>query len=80
MGEVRVRNLSDEAVEQWKARARSHGHSLQEELRTLLEEEAFRPRREMVRRLREFQDGIRAKYGELPDSTLGIREERDRRG
>lgn len=80
MGDVRIRNLSDEAVEQWKARARSQGHSLQEELRELLEAEAFRPRRELVRRLRAFQDGVREKYGELPDSTPGIREERERRG
>jgi plasmid stability protein len=80
MGDVRVRNLSEEVVEQWKARARRHGHSLQEELRTLLVEEAYRPRREMVVRLRKLQGEIRAECGELPDSTSGIREERDRRG
>jgi plasmid stability protein len=80
MGDVRVRNLSDEVVAQWKARARVHGHSLQQELRTLLVEEAYRPRREMVAHLRELQDAMRAECGELPDSTAGIREERDRRG
>ena len=80
MGDVRVRNLSDEVIEQWKARARHHGHSLQEELRSLLVEEAYRPRRELVARLRELQDTIRAECGELPDSSAGIREERDRRG
>ena len=80
MGEVRVRHLPEEVVDEWKARAERHGHSLQEELRTLLEEEAYRPRREMVARLRKLQDAIRAGSGELPDSTPGIREERDRRG
>jgi plasmid stability protein len=80
MGEVRVRNVSDDVVEQWKARARLHGHSLQEELRSLLEDEAYRPRREMAAKLRELRESIRSECGELPDSTPGIREERDRRG
>jgi plasmid stability protein len=80
MGDVRVRNLPDEVVEQWKARAKLHGHSLQKELETILVTEAYRPRREMVAQLRELQDSIRAECGELPDSTPGIREERDLRG
>jgi len=80
MAEVRVRNLDDGVVSALKDRARRHGQSLSEELRELLTREAFRPRQETVERLQKLRDGIRADFGELPDSTPFIRAERDRRG
>ena len=80
MGELRVRNIDDGVVAEWRARARRHGRSVAEEVRDLLTEEAMRPRRETVARLRQLQEQILAESGVLPDSTVGIREERDRRG
>lgn len=80
MSEVRVRDLDEGVVQALKDRARRHGKSLSEELRELLTREAFRPRHETIERLQKLRDQIRAECGELPDSTPGIREERDRRG
>jgi plasmid stability protein len=80
MGEVRVRNVDDEVISEWKARARRNGRSVGAELRDLLTGEAQRPRREAVAELERFQEAMRAKYGEMPDSAPGIRAERDARG
>ena len=60
--------------------AQLHKRSLQQELHSLLTEEAYRPRRELAARLRGLKDGIRKESGELPDSTPGIRQDRDKRG
>lgn len=80
MGDVRVRNLDDEIVEELKARARRHGKSLESELRAVLTAEARRPRQELSKRLQSFRDELRQQYGELPDSTPFIRAERDEWG
>jgi antitoxin FitA len=80
MAEIRVRNLDETVVGEFKDRAKRHGRSLEAELRELITSEALRPRRELLEDLQEFRETIRAKYGTLPDSTLLIREERDRRG
>ncbi|HWE98091.1 MAG TPA: hypothetical protein VG269_29365 [Tepidisphaeraceae bacterium] len=79
MGEVRVRNLDGNVVEALKRRAKRNGHSLEAELRGLLTDEARRPKRELIDRLQELRDSIRAESGELPDSTPGIRAEREKR-
>lgn len=78
MAEIRVRNLDDKVVGEFKDRAKRHGRSLEAELRELITCEAFRPRRELLDDLKGFRESIRAKYGTLPDSTPFIREERDR--
>lgn len=80
MGDVRVRNLDDNVVAEFKDRAKRNGRSLEAELREVLTAEAFRLRRELAERARQLRDELRAKYGEFPDSTPGIREERDRLG
>lgn len=79
MGEVRVRNLDDEVVRELREQARRKGVSLEAALRSLLADEAFRPRREMSAKARELRESIRETYGELDDSTPLIRAERDRR-
>lgn len=79
MGEVRVRNLDAEVVRELREQARRRGMSLESSLRSLLAEEAFRPRRELSARARELRDEIRGTVGELDDSTPLIRAERDRR-
>lgn len=80
MAEVRVRNLGDEVVGEFKERAKRHGRSLEAELRELLTSEALRPRRELIEDLERFSETLRGKYGLLPDSAPIIREERERHG
>lgn len=77
MTSVRVRNLDDRVVSELKYRAKRHGNTLEAELRALLTEEAFRPRREAAKRAKEVREAIRAEVGMLSDSTRYIREARD---
>jgi plasmid stability protein len=77
MGDVRIRDLDPAVVLELKAQARRKGRTLQSELKELLTEAALKPRRELVAELRAFQKRLRDKYGELPDSTPGIRAWRD---
>ncbi len=77
MGDVRVRDVDDRVVAELKAQARRHGRTLGEELRGILTDAAWRPRREVAAELRKFREEIRDKYGVLPDSTPGIRAWRD---
>ena len=77
MTSVRIRNLDDRVVTELKYRAKRHGNTLENELRALLTEEAFRPRREAAKRAEEVCEAIRAKVGTLSDSTPLIREWRD---
>lgn len=80
MADIRVRNLGDEIVGEFKDRAKRHGRSLEAELRELLTAEALRPRRQLADDLGQFRNTIRSKYGALPDSTASIRQDRDERG
>lgn len=77
MTSVRIRNLDERVVTELKYRAKRHGNTLENELRALLTEEAFRPRREAAKRAKEVREAIRAKVGTLSDSTPLIREWRD---
>ncbi|TWT44930.1 hypothetical protein RAS1_13500 [Phycisphaerae bacterium RAS1] len=78
MGELRVRNINKDIIDMLRARAAREGRSLASLIDAVLTAEAMRPRRELVERLDKHHEEMRAKYGELPDSTPGIREERDR--
>ena len=77
MTSVRIRNLDERVVAELKYRAKRHGNSLENELRALLTDEAFRPRREAAQRAKAVREAIRAKVGTLSDSTPLIREWRD---
>ncbi|MGH7242369.1 MAG: FitA-like ribbon-helix-helix domain-containing protein [Phycisphaerales bacterium] len=77
MGEVRIRNLEEEVVQALKAQAQRHGISFESELRQLLTDAAWRPRRQMVKELRKLQAKIRAEVGILSDSAPIIRAQRD---
>lgn len=77
MGEVRVRNLDESVILEFKERARRHGESLEGELRKLLTAEAMRPRREWAAKLAALREAIGNECGILPDSTSIIRAERD---
>lgn len=76
MGQVIVRNLDDRVIAALKAKARLHGHSLEQELRAILSG-AARPNAEERLAL---ADRIRAMTPRRrqTDSTTLIREDRDR--
>jgi plasmid stability protein len=80
MADVKIRKLEDWVVESYRARAKEGGRSLEEELRQFLTEAARERRRRFIAELDELNTKLRNKYGELPDSTPLIREERDRYG
>jgi len=80
MPDVKIRRLPDDVVAALKARARSAGHSLEEELRGVLTEAASKPKRERVAEMSAFRQMLRRKYGRLTDSTAGIRADRQARG
>lgn len=80
MADVKIRKLDDWVVESFRARAQQAGRSLEEELRQLLTETARGRRQRLIAELEELNADLREKYGELPDSTPSIREERDRYG
>lgn len=77
MTSVRIRNLDERVVTELKYRAKRHGNTLENELRALLTDEAFRPRREAAERASRIREAIRAEVGTLSDSTRFIREARD---
>ncbi|HEX5367926.1 MAG TPA: hypothetical protein VFY10_00775 [Dehalococcoidia bacterium] len=77
MAQILVRNLSQEAIEHLKAQASRRNHSLEAEVREILEQAAERAvRREDFWRL---ADEIRQRSGpQKTDSTDLIREDRER--
>ena len=78
MANLTIRNIDDEVVEALKARAKHHNRSLEAELRQILCDHVRRPWRgaEFVARARR----VAALTPDVPqtDSTLLIREDRDR--
>jgi len=80
MADVKIRNLDDLVYETYRQRAEAHGISLEEELRRALNENLQQERKAWAGRLRAAHAEFRRKYGQLPDSTPGIRADRDRRG
>jgi plasmid stability protein len=80
MTDVRVRDLDDDIVALLKDRARVNGRTLENELREALTELAMRSKRELVARVAQLRESIKAEAGVLTDSAPFIREERDRRG
>ena len=77
MGQVIVRNLDDAVIAAIKSRARSKGHSLEQELRIILAQAANRTRAEKLA----LVDRIRAATapGPHPLAEDLIREDRDTR-
>jgi plasmid stability protein len=78
MADVKIRKLEDWVVDSFRARAKKAGHSLEAELRQFLTEAARQRRQSYLERLTAFNEHLRARYGEMPDSTSLIREIRDR--
>jgi antitoxin FitA len=71
MGQVIVRNLEDEVIEQHRARAKARGVSLEQELREVLRHAARPSKEELLRRM----DEIRAMTPALPPGVKRTRAE-----
>ena len=69
MADVKVRRVPDWVIESFRSRATALGHSLEEELRSLLTEVARARRQEFVAEAGVFQESLRTRYGQLSDST-----------
>ena len=78
MGQILVRDLDDRIVKRLKARARRKGHSLQAEVKGILEQQAAVLDPEEAWKL---VDTIRKRLGnrQFDDSARLIRKDRDRR-
>jgi plasmid stability protein len=77
MAELKIRDVSDATVNFFKQRAKAKGVSLEEELRQTLSKEQNESRRQVMAELAAHLEEMERKYGILPDSTPGIRRERD---
>jgi plasmid stability protein len=76
VGQVLIRNLSDEVIEAHRQRAKALGHSLEQELRTLIESAAAYSTAEKLAIAERSQSLTPA--GPQTDAALLIREDRDR--
>jgi plasmid stability protein len=76
MAQVVVRNVDDAAIKRLKSRAARKGHSLEQELRTVIVEASREDHAEFWRRADAIKESLRGK--KFSDSTLLIREDRDR--
>lgn len=80
MADVKIRNIDDKVHEAYRQMADASGISLEEQIRRVLSEHLKQERAEMTRTLLTDLERMREKYGLMPDSTPGVREDRDRRG
>ena len=80
MGDILVRNVDDDAIAQLKKKAKAAGKSVNEIAREALVA-AAKPSKEAIwAEADRIRAKIRARVGhDLPDSTAGIREDRDSR-
>jgi plasmid stability protein len=76
MGQVLIRNLRDEVIEAHRRRAKSLGHSLEQELRALIEAAAAYTTDEKVA-IAEWSQSL-TPTGPQTDAAVLIREDRDR--
>ena len=78
MADVEAKDLDNHPLTSRHARAELTGRSVEEGPRYVLTEAALAARREWAEELRKLHAEMRAENGgPLPDSTPGIREERD---
>jgi plasmid stability protein len=80
MTDVRIRNVDDWIVEWHRHQAKRKGRSLENELRQVITDAALAKKHAIAQEMRAGLDELRSKYGLMSDSTVGIREDRDRRG
>jgi plasmid stability protein len=76
MAQVLIRNLSDRAIETHRRRAAAIGHSLEQELRMLIESAAAYSAAEKLA-IAEYSESL-TPAGPQTDAAILIREDRDR--
>ncbi|MCE9565978.1 MAG: hypothetical protein K8U57_28475 [Planctomycetes bacterium] len=79
MTEVRLRNVEPWVVEVIRQIAKRKNRSTEEEIKAQLFALASREKSDLLAELRIARDDQLAKHGVLPDSSTGIREERESR-
>ena len=80
MGNMLIRNIADATKASLKKKAKTAGKSLNDIAREALEAAAKPSKAEIWAEINRFREKIRARVGhDLPDSTPGIREDRDNR-
>ena len=80
MRQILVRGLGDRTVQRLKRRARVQGRSLQQEVKAILEREAeMLTPEEAYAVAGRWLDRVRRAHGEVSDSAVLIREDRDSR-
>jgi len=80
MGNILIRNVADATTAELKKRAKTAGKSLNDIAREALDAAAKPSKAEIWAAADRIREKIRARLGhDLPDSTPGIREDRDRR-
>jgi plasmid stability protein len=80
MAELRIRKLDDWVTSWFKSQAKLHNHSLERELRELLTEIVRSRKQQIAGQMLADLESLEQKHGLFPDSSKGIREERDKRG
>jgi plasmid stability protein len=77
MADVKIRDLSDSVVAFYRQRAKASGVSLEEELRRTLAGIQRQSLQAVLDEVDAHREALGRKYGTMPDSTPGIRAERD---
>ncbi|MCA9215595.1 MAG: hypothetical protein KDB27_21165 [Planctomycetales bacterium] len=77
MGQIKVRQLEDWVVSVHQDLARLAGQSLEQHLREVLRESALDSQRQFGREQMQHLAQFKEIFGTLPDSTEGIREDRN---
>jgi plasmid stability protein len=81
MVDILVRNVADATAARLKEKAKAAGKSVNDIAREALDSAARPSKQEVWAEADRIRAKIRARVGhELPDSTPGIREDRDKRG
>lgn len=78
MGNILVRNLPDDIVDELKRRARRHNRPLQQEVSDILVRAARQPQADVVRKAAEIRNRLAGKRIEFSDSADLMREDRSR--
>ncbi len=76
MGQILIRNLDDEAIEAHRRRAKARGHSLEQELRTVIESAAAHSVQEKLA-IAEYAQSL-TPVGAPSNAVDLIREDRER--
>ena len=78
MAQLLIRNLEDDTIQKLKTRARSHGRSLQKEVKLIIEEAAQQDFVEAWNAIDRFRSRLERSGKVFSDSAELVREDRDR--